>query len=351
MFGAIARGSVVLHDPDGKIEIMTFQKSTLIAFLLVSVGTSLVAEKAKAESAFGYNLETDVIYGQGVVAPDGVELERALMLDVYTPNEVTDDLNRPAVILVHGGAYYRGGRRAPPYREAGAVHSRMEDYARLLTPLGYVCFVIEYRLAPELPKTNVPLGSTLLHDPDEAISPAGIARTNFVRSDMGLPILSEDETRALTWSALLSAAEDVEKAVDYVRANAAAYNVDPDRIAIGGHSAGAGATINATYGLRAKVKASFPLSPPVLGFEIAEIFQDPNLPPTLLVLSQNDLEAVSESIPPMIVEMQKANHDYELVWVPGFGHFYPSGAVSLSDDGTRTSVGERITDFLDQHLK
>lgn len=53
----------------------------------------------------------------------------------------------------------------------------------------------------------------------------------------------------------------------------------------------------------------------------------------------------------MIVEVQKANHEYELAWVPGFGHFYPSGAVSLSDDGTRTSVGETVTDFLAEHLK
>ena len=332
---------------------MTFQKRALIAFLVVSVGTFLIfaAESAKAESAFGYNLETDVVYGQGVIAPDGVEVERALLLDVYTPSEVTGDAPRPAVILVHGGAYYRGGLRAPPYRELGAVHSRMEDYARLLTPLGYVCFVIEYRLTPELPVASTPLDLTTLQNPDEAITPAGLDRINFVRNEMSLPILADDETRALSWSAMLAAAEDVEKAVDFVRANASAYNVDPERIAIGGHSAGAGAAINAIYGLRAKVKASFPMSPPVLGFDVAKVFQGPDLPPTLLLMSQNDLEAVAESIPPMIVEMQKANHDYELVWVPGFGHFYPSGAVSLSDDGTRTSVGERITDFLEEHLK
>jgi len=330
---------------------MEFHTNRLFVFLLLSVGLILAAEDTRAESAFGYNLETDVVYGQGVIAPDGAEITRDLQLDVYTPSEAMGDTARPAVILVHGGAYYRGGRRAPPYREAGAVHSRMEDYARLLTPLGYVCFVIEYRLAPELPITNVPLDTPTLQNPDEAISPAGIARTNYVRNDMGLPILTEDETRALTWSALLSAAEDVNKAVEFVRANAATYNVDPDRIAIGGHSAGAGATINATYGLRANVKAAFPLSPPVLGFDITKIFQGPDLPPTLVVLSQNDLEAVSESIPPTVVEMQKAGHDYELVWVPGFGHFYPTGAVSLSDDGTRTSVGERITDFLTEHLK
>jgi dienelactone hydrolase len=332
---------------------MAFQKRTLVAFLVVLAGTFLntIAQSAKAESAFGYNLETDVVYGQGKIAPDGVATERALLLDVYTPSEVTGDTPRPAVILVHGGAYYRGGLRAPPYRELGAVHSRMEDYARLLTPLGYVCFVIEYRLTPEWPVASTPLDLATLQNPDEAITPAGLSRINFVRNDMGLPILADDETRALSWSAVLAAAEDVEKAVDFVRANASTYNVDPEKIAIGGHSAGAGAVVNATYGLHAKVKASFPMSPPVQGFDIAKIFKDPDLPPTLLVMSQNDLEAVSESIPPMIVEMRKANHDYELVWVPGFGHFYPSGAVSLSDDGTRISVGERITACLEEHLK
>ena len=48
--------------------------------------------------------------------------------------------------------------------------------------------------------------------------------------------------------------------------------------------------------------------------------------------------------------MQDAGVDYQLAWVPGFAHFYPHGAVSLADDGSRNALSDRIIGFLDQHL-
>ena len=320
------------------------------AALAAAITLIALTGPAAAEPAFGYNLELDVVYGQGLIAPNGVETTRDLMLDVYTPSQPTGDTARPAVILVHGGAYYRGARRATPFRGEGSVHSRQEDYARLFAPMGYVAFVIEYRLAPELPIAETPLNHPNLQDPLVAVTEAGIARTNFVRDAMGLPILSLEETREISWATALASAEDVYKAVEFVRNNADLYNVDPDRIAIGGHSAGAGALINAAFGLRAKVKAIFPLSPTVAGFDLSKVLREPELPATLLILAQNDLDSVAESIPPMLVEMEKARLDYEFAWVPGFGHFYPTGAITLGDDAIRTSVGERVTDFLADNL-
>ena len=73
-------------------------------------------------------------------------VERDLLMDVYRPTDESLEAPLPAVLLVHGGSYQIGGLRLPPYREAGAVHSSMEDWARLLSRLGYVCFVLDYRL-------------------------------------------------------------------------------------------------------------------------------------------------------------------------------------------------------------
>ena len=86
-------------------------------------------------------------------------------------------------------------------------------------------------------------------------------------------------------------------------------------------------------------------------FEQANVIDSPNLPATLLVVSQNDVPAIREPAPELIKQLKSAGVNYRFVWVPGFPHFYPTGAVSLADDGTRTSVGERITDFLDENLK
>jgi acetyl esterase/lipase len=304
--------------------------------------------RAQGDPTFGYGLQLDVVYGQGKIAPDGNEQMRDLKMDIYTPTNAGSG-PWPAVVYVHGGAYHRGGRRLAPFKEAGAVHARPEDWARLLTPLGYICFVIEYRLAPELPQPDhMPATGNLL-PVDKVVTPPGIARTNYVRRAMSLPEISSD-TAILAWNAAMAGAEDTAKAVHYVHDNAEALGVDPDRIALGGHSAGAGNVLNATYGLRAPVAAAFPFSAPelIIDWDKTDLS---GLPPALVVASQFDIDAVLEALPDTTDNLRGAGVETSLAWIPGFPHFYPTGAVSLGDDGTRMSIGDRVAKFLDKHLK
>ncbi|MFK8049494.1 MAG: alpha/beta hydrolase [Halioglobus sp.] len=309
----------------------------------------LISRGVGAEEAFGYKLTTDVVYGQGEITVDGLSTTRNLLIDVYQPVNKDTAGPLPAVILVHGGAFHRGGLRHRPYKEMGAVHSRMEDYARLLSPLGYVCFVVDYRLIPENPVPEMAPDSEELQPYAQALTQAGLKRTNFARSRMGLPPFKESE-RLKIWNGVLSAAEDLHKVVHHVRGSAEVYGIDPQRIALGGHSAGAATVLNAAYGLKSPVKAIFPLSPPVLGFDMKKVIDSPDLPPMLLISSQNDEQAVSEHIPSLISTVKQAGLGYHFAWVPGFGHFYPSGAVALGDDGLRMSLGERIAKFLEVQL-
>ena len=149
----------------------------------------------------------------------------------------------------------------------------------------------------------------------------------------------------------MAAAEDTAKAIEFVRANAETYRVDPEKIAVGGHSAGGGNALNAAFGLKAPVAAAFPLSPPASMFDTTKVMAGDDLPPTLLVVSQYDVEVTLESAPETIAQLRAGGSDAHLVWVPGFPHFYPTGAVTLGDDGNRMSVGERIIEFLDEHLR
>ena len=98
--------------------------------------------------------------------------------DLYEPRADTGRASRPAILAIHGGAW-RGGDK---------VWGR--QIAEALCPFGYVVFSINYRLA---------------------------GRPNG------------------TWPAQI---EDVQKALRYVRANAARFDVDPTRIASLGLSAG-----------------------------------------------------------------------------------------------------------------
>lgn len=116
--------------------------------------------------------------------PEGEELQ----LDVWRPPEEGDTAGpqrRPAVVAVHGGGGIQGGR------------SQEALWGEWLAEQGYVVFSIDYRL--------------------------------------GLPPRWEDATG------------DVKCAVGWVKENAGRYGVDPDRIALLGHSFGGHVALLAAY--------------------------------------------------------------------------------------------------------
>jgi alpha-L-fucosidase 2 len=94
----------------------------------------------------------------------------------------------PAVIIVHGGGWVTGERR-----------HRVQPLFQALTDAGFAWFSISYRLAGPGDPTTPALSSAVL---------------------------------------LGGAIDDVRAAVSYVRAHAAEYRVDPNRIALVGESAG-----------------------------------------------------------------------------------------------------------------
>lgn len=119
---------------------------------------------------------------------------RSLRLDVHRAAG-----NEPcgAVVLVHGGGF-----------TGGAKGGYTGQLARHLAGHGFVAFDIDYRL----------------------------------RGDLGPGATLEQ--------AMVAAQEDLGRAVAHVVERAATYGVDPDRIAVGGGSAGAITALLATYGTK-----------------------------------------------------------------------------------------------------
>ena len=147
-----------------------------------------------------FSVSRDVPYAQGYVADttkvDGYVL-RDLHLDAYIPDDGNGGM--PAVILMHGGGFAEGSKN----------DERIEEYGEFLAARGYAAFAINYRLIP-----------------DEPPAPASWESTSFS-------------------SAVHAAIVDAKAAIRYVRANAGAYGVDPNRIAFLGESAGAIAGVTA----------------------------------------------------------------------------------------------------------
>ena len=126
-------------------------------------------------------------------APDSNGNPVALLLDVYQPTGDTV-AQRPAIVWVHGGGYCCGDKSGGP----------SADLAQKFAHLGYVTVSINYRL----------------------LAPNGCSAGGGVVSSTCL-------------LAALAAEHDAQAAVRWLRANAATYRIDPNRIGIGGDSAGA----------------------------------------------------------------------------------------------------------------
>lgn len=119
-----------------------------------------------------------------------------LNADMYEPAGDTS-ASRPVVVWIHGGGFARGERTSP----------ELVDEANEMGRQGYVGFSIDYRL-----------------------STVGCSRV-----DSGCV------------TAIIQATEDATTAVRFLRAQAATYRIDPDRIAIAGSSAGAITALNVAY--------------------------------------------------------------------------------------------------------
>ena len=136
-----------------------------------------------------------------------------LRLDVYRPTGDTVT-SRPAIVWVHGGSFTSGSKTSP----------ELVDEATTFSKQGYLNVSIDYRL--ESPGCT---GSF----------------SNCV-------------------AAIQEAAADAQTAVRFLRTNATTYGIDPNRIAIGGSSAGAITALNVGYSSSedpsARVRAAVSLS-------------------------------------------------------------------------------------------
>ena len=136
-----------------------------------------------------------------------------LQLDMYQPTGDTVT-SRPAIVWVHGGSFSGGDKTSP----------ELVDEANTFSKEGYLNVSINYRLESPGCSGNF---------------------SNCV-------------------DAIQEAAADAQTAVEFLRTNATTYGIDPNRIAIGGSSAGAITALNVGYASSenpaAKVRAAVSLS-------------------------------------------------------------------------------------------
>ena len=296
----------------------------------------------------------DIVYGYGDINIDGEVKSRPLLMDAYYPSSTQADIfaDLPAVIYVHGGAFHRGGRRNPPYELGAAIHSSPEDWANFLTSKGFAVFVIEYRLAPEQPFVAFSPGEAgTVQDLRSVIAEADMIAFSRARSALGMPALAyTTDSLQLFFDSYMAAVADAQTAVDYLVANGTALGIDPNRLAMGGHSAGGGIALSVGLGTEAPLKAIFPLSPPSSLFTYEHLASKSNQPPVLISFAQYDEPALLRMAPAVIEQLQRLGVSHQLRWVPGHMHFYPFNSPTLGDDGVTKALGNAVADWLERYL-
>jgi len=155
------------------------KKKSLLLLTALLFGPLLFALDPQASTTdaqeLSNGLQSDVSVDENV---SYCSTDPVLRLDVYKP-AVTATAPRPAVLLIHGGGWTSFDK------------STMQGMGNFLARHGYVAFSVDYRL--------------------------------FADGKNSLPAQLDDVQRAVRW----------------IRANAAKYDVDPNHIGAFGHSAGA----------------------------------------------------------------------------------------------------------------
>ncbi|MFC6633069.1 alpha/beta hydrolase [Microbulbifer taiwanensis] len=328
----------------------------LVLAALVTAIPALAAEggqspKTYLSAQYPVEVQRDLVYGEGLVEASGAARLRALRMDYYHPGGSAAPAKRPALVLAFGGSWHRGGRNAQAMRDAeGNRNTPMSGYCRAFAARGYSCFSIDYRLTQEDPGLAGVADKKQLMDVALALKPEYTAHIDRVRAEMGLAPLTE-KTRMHFWRSILGATEDMGLAVEHVRTNASKYGVDPERLAIGGWSAGAFTANNLGFGAGAPVKAVVSLSGGFWGYDLYRTLQGGDHPATLLVVGENDFPGILATAPPILQAFHRAAVDAELAWMPGRGHFYSMEDPSLAGDGSKKPLEQRLAEFLYRGLQ
>ena len=151
--------------------------------------------------------------------PNGKEPLRMWM--AQPDNGVT---NRPAIVWLHGGGFTVG---------IDSMYGLADGVGKEYAQRGYVSFSAEYRT-----------DTTLLGKVGDQRRPR-LCQYVQDHQDPGNP--QWESLKAQCLRNIQTAQRDVQAAVRWIRAHAAQYGVDPDKIAVGGFSAGAVTAANLAY--------------------------------------------------------------------------------------------------------
>lgn len=225
---------------------------------------------------FTYQKIENITYG---TAKSG-DTTMPLLLDVYRP-ATTAQLPKklPAMIFVFGGGWRKGSKDVKYIRDLCGYYAER----------GYVAVSIQYRIEKDDPPVL----------PGPASNPEGNEQFRLINA----------------------AFQDTCDAVRWVRSNASNYDIDPNRIGIGGVSAGAFNSLHTAFcdeqltGSDAEVAAVISFMGAIVASHI-----DENDPPVFIAHGTSDNVAPYTMVKSMVQQLENVNAEYSFFPVDGVAH-------------------------------
>lgn len=253
------------------------------------------------EARFAVKKTTGLVYGKAPVRSPQVG-DKELLLDLYEPRGEGLPKLRPAVMIVHGGGFKGGSRSA----------ANMAGLCEMLASHGFVCISIDYRLQRD--------------DPPEGTGP-------------------------LMQRAIRAAVLDANTALRWLVEHAEEYQIDRQRIAVGGGSAGAITSLILTYGRQQDLE--IPERPKIAAVidlwgslyrNSGEIQRGD--PPVIIIHGMKDPTVSFKGAEDIARRCQEVSVPCELCAIAEAGH-----GVKLSLEHEGLTLNQRIVNFLDTHLR
>lgn len=296
-----------------------------------------------AGAVYEVRLHSDLEYAVARVGyndGEGPMADRPLKLDWYEPLGFAGP--RPGIVMAFGGAFHRGSKEDDVRPEEVPRNTNIADYCRWFAEAGFPSFSIDYRLTQEDPHPG--------YTPTLADDKVPTSRIDVVRKLLGLPPATEQMLR----NEQEAAVDDIVSAYRYVAGNAAAFGVDPARLAIGGYSAGGRIACVAAMAEAISPAAVIGLSGvPTAGVLKRYLASDPRQerqPPVFVAYGEHDLDYVIPGARALVSELQRTGHPHEAFELPGQTHFYPADAPVRAAGNEGDTLLDRLMAFLRTHL-
>lgn len=277
----------------------------------------------------------DIPYAEAGIGHHGTPRRVTLRMDAYLPESAQGPV--PAVVLAFGGAFHRGSKEDDSFPTAGRFgpNTAMAEYCRRFAAEGLACFSIAYRLAGDDPDPGT---TPVLTRPDDV--PMG--RIEQVREIMGLPPATARQMAGVMEAAI----DDMAAAGRAVAARAAEFGIDPQRIVLGGWSAGGRAATYAAYAEGVPCVGVLSLSGLMQVEDIAaHVAPGRPHPPLLMVLAEDDIGYLREGGAAMVQALRGRGCDARLVGVPGRDHWYAAEAMTDAGVPLQQAVRAALRDW------